>query len=247
MAFKARRAAILISKKLKGFIFDKELENENLSVDDKLLELTKSYAGELITNDVYLKIKAFASGVRTKGYGEAGDYTGVTYWEVDLANERDLQDLSEAFDSHKKPERFGLKENEYLIVYNQDKEIQGIFHYEHEQLNNIRIKTIKNKWIDKITPRNPEQICLVNALYSESTIIYAGGPQGTGKSYLLNNFALQQLEKGEIDKIVYIPNNAYVKDSMEIGMLPGTSFEKTTPLIGPLIDLIGIDEVTRLL
>lgn len=30
-------------------------------------------------------------------------------------------------------------------------------------------------------------------------------------------------------------------------MLPGTSFEKTTPLIGPLIDLIGIDEVTRLL
>lgn len=30
-------------------------------------------------------------------------------------------------------------------------------------------------------------------------------------------------------------------------MLPGTSFEKTTPLIGPLIDLIGIDETTRLI
>lgn len=30
-------------------------------------------------------------------------------------------------------------------------------------------------------------------------------------------------------------------------MLPGDQFQKTAPLIGPLIDLIGIDEVTRLI
>ena len=41
------------------------------------------------------------------------------------------------------------------------------------------------------------------------------------KSYLLNNYALEALKKGSIHKIVYIPNNAYVADSLEVGTLPG--------------------------
>lgn len=34
---------------------------------------------------------------------------------------------------------------------------------------------------------------------------------------------------------------------MELGFLPGSSFEKLTPMIGPLVDLMGIDEVIRLM
>ena len=34
---------------------------------------------------------------------------------------------------------------------------------------------------------------------------------------------------------------------MELGFLPGSSLEKITPLIGPLVDLIGMDEVNRML
>lgn len=34
---------------------------------------------------------------------------------------------------------------------------------------------------------------------------------------------------------------------MELGFLPGNSFEKLTPSIGPIIDLIGIDRVERYL
>lgn len=51
------------------------------------------------------------------------------------------------------------------------------------------------------------------------------------------------MEKERIKKIVYIPNNSYVENSMELGFLPGSDFEKLTPSIGPLIDLIGIDAV----
>jgi len=134
-----------------------------------------------------------------------------------------------------------------LIAVDEEKNVLGMFCNRGKKLENITPKAIKNKWINKITPRNPEQVCLVNALYSSATILYAGGPQGAGKSYLLNNYALSQLEKGEIRKIIYIPNNAYVKDSMELGFLPGSSLEKITPLIGPLIDLIGMDEVNRML
>ena len=34
---------------------------------------------------------------------------------------------------------------------------------------------------------------------------------------------------------------------MELGFLPGDTISKTTPMIGPLVDLIGVDEVNRLI
>lgn len=247
MAFKARRAAILISKKLKGFIFDKELENENLSVDDKLLELTKSYAGELITNDVYLKIKAFASGVRTSGYGAVEDYYGITYWEVDPNNELDAAELNKAFDEHLPPERFSLKENEFLIAIHEGA-AQAIFLHKKNVLETINPKAIKNKFINKITPKNPEQICLFNLLSNpDITILYAGGKYGSGKSFILNNFALQELEQGNIRKIVYVPNNSYVQNTMELGALPGELLSKVVGQIGPMVDLIGLDWIEKLI
>ena len=247
VAFQARRAAVLISKKLNELQFDSSLDEAPMKVDDKLIELTKSYAGELITNDVYLKLKAHANNIRTNGYGGNEDYIGVKYWKVDLEDNKDREDLENIFENQIIPDRFSLKENEFFIAIDEEKNVLGMFCNRDEKLENITPKAIKNKWINKITPRNPEQVCLVNALYSPATILYAGGPQGAGKSYLLNNYALSQLEKGEIRKIVYIPNNAYVKDSMELGYLPGNSIEKATPLIGPLVDLIGMDEVNRML
>ena len=223
------------------------MEKENYSTDDKLIELTKSYAGELITNDVYCKLKAISKGVRTSGYGSVEDYSGIYYWDIDTDENKYSLELDKAINENILPERLSLKKNQYIIA-RIDNEIVGLFiHLTDGKLRPVTSKTIRNSWSDKIRPKNPEQICLVDALYSDSTIIYAGGVMGTGKSFLLNNFALQQLERGEINKIVYIPNNAYVQDSMEIGMLPGTSFEKITPLIGSLVDLIGIDEVIRLL
>lgn len=83
-------------------------------------------------------------------------------------------------------------------------------------------KVITNRWINKITPRNPEQLCLFHALHNRDiSIVYAGGQFGTGKSFILNNFAIQELEKGKIKKIVYIPNNAFTENTIDIGSLPG--------------------------
>ena len=55
------------------------------------------------------------------------------------------------------------------------------------------------------------------------------------------------MEKGNIRKIIYIPNNSYVEGSMELGFLPGTDIEKVTPSIGPLIDLVGKDFVNQMI
>jgi predicted ribonuclease YlaK len=107
---------------------------------------------------------------------------------------------------------------------------------------------IKNEWCYKpekgIGPRNPEQKCLFDILNNRNiTIVYSGGKFGTGKSFVLNNFALQELEKGKIKKIVYVPNNAYTENTIDIGALPGELLDKVAGQIGPLVDLVGIDKV----
>ncbi len=245
IAFKARRAAIAISRNLTNIIFNLSLDNENKKVDDKLIELTKSYAGELITNDVYLKVKATANNIRTSGYGNDEVYTGVLYWDVLDMYSNSLQELLE---NNVLPPQFSMVENQYLIVKDPDGEVIKIYVYRKGKLEEVGFGSIRNKWITKITPKNPEQRCLFDALHNPNvTILYAGGAQGVGKSFLVNNLALESLYNDEINKIVYIPNNNYVKNSMELGFLPGTSFEKITPMIGTLVDLIGIDEVVRLM
>lgn len=245
-AYQARRAAIVISKNYSNLIFNDDLEESNQKVDDKLIELARRLKATLVTNDVYLKIKSKIKEIDTEGYGGTTDYSGIYYWTVELDNNM----YNEALDitlSSKKP-LMDLRENQYLIVNSSTGENLGIYRYSDGILKQVINKSINNKWYGKITSRNLEQTCLMDALSDRDlTVVYAGGPYGAGKSLLTNNFALQELEKNNIRKIIFIPNNAYVANSMEIGMLPGDSLDKTLPLVGPLLDILGIDEINRLI
>lgn len=256
ISFKARRAAVFIARNRDKIIFENTLESSNSKVDDKLLYIAKALQQSnidvcLITNDIYLKIKAEAKKIPTKGYGEVDDYAGILYWNVDsINNENDQKALNDFLNDNKLPDNIKLYNNQYLIVkdINDEDKIISINLFKDGELIKIVRSKIRNCWVDKISPKNPEQICLFDALNrKENTIIYAGGLWGCGKSYLLNNYALQELENGDIKKIVYIPNNSYVSGAMELGFLPGTDLEKSIPSIGPLIDLIGQDHVTEMI
>ena len=250
IAFNARRAAIYISRNLNQLLFVSECEKWGIPVDDQLIKIAKIKNGILITNDVYLKVRATIDGVETKGYNNKDDYTGVEYWYVDsIDNEKDQEDLSKLLNDNILPPEIVLYENQYLIINEKstDKTIK-IYVIKNGKPEEVENKKIRNQWIDYIYPRNSEQTCLFNALSNkDNTIIYAGGKYGTGKSFILNNFALQELEKGNIRKIIYIPNNSYVEGSMELGFLPGTDIEKVIPSIGPLIDLVGKDFVNQMI
>lgn len=250
IAFNARRAAIYISRNLNQLLFVSECEKWGIPVDDQLIKIAKINNGVLITNDVYLKVRATIDGVETKGYNNKDDYTGVEYWYVDsIDNEKDQEGLSKLLNDNILPPEMVLYENQYLIIKEKstDKTIK-IYVMKDGKPEEVENKKIRNQWIDYIYPRNSEQTCLFNALNNkDNTIIYAGGKYGTGKSFILNNFALQELEKGNIRKIIYIPNNSYVEGSMELGFLPGTDIEKVIPSIGPLIDLVGKDFVNQMI
>lgn len=259
IAFNARRAAIYISKNMDNIKWDNSLEHSNLSVDDQLIQLTQHYNGILLTNDVYLKVKASLQNLETEGFSNKDDYTGVYYWIVNLEEEYYHNAIDSILTKGEKPNELNLYENEYLIIKNinepfynkkgeQDYQTIGEFVYKDNMLIEVKPKRIKNVWINQIFPKNAEQKCLFDALNNtENMIIYAGGCYGSGKSFILNNFALQELQKQTIKKIVYIPNNSYVEGSMELGFLPGSDVEKTIPSIGPLIDLVGLDYVNQMI
>ena len=69
--------------------------------------------------------------------------------------------------------------------------------------------------------------------------------------YLTNNYivthntmsmlaqAIELLNKGAFQKIVYVRNNINVKDTMELGSLPGGVVDKIYPYLMPMVDQLG--------
>jgi predicted ribonuclease YlaK len=60
------------------------------------------------------------------------------------------------------------------------------------------------------------------------------------------SYALQELEKGNITKIVIVPNNSRVDGTRELAALPGGIFEKELSYTAALIDLLGIDRLRNM-
>lgn len=75
------------------------------------------------------------------------------------------------------------------MIY-EDNEVKDILVYRNNTLNKISRNSIKISYDKDIYARNPEQYCLIDALYSDSTIIYAGGTYGSGKTYVLTSYAI---------------------------------------------------------
>lgn len=171
---------------------------------------------------------------------------------------------------------FQLKENEYLIVRATDGSTT-FYCYENGQLRKFTggsIKTIKDttpvpleepkpKQEGKqrsstqkyskgknivITPRNEEQVCAFDLMKDSSkTVKLLTGTWGTGKTLILVSAALEALKAGCFKRIVWIRNNVDVKDTKDLGALPGEVIDKLLPFLGPFIDHAGENSVRTML
>ena len=72
-----------------------------------------------------------------------------------------------------------------------------------------------------------------------STVKLVTGTWGTGKTMSLVVAALEAVEKGEFEKIIWVRNNVQVKDTDQIGALPGDEHAKLLPYLGPMMDHVG--------
>lgn len=166
-------------------------------------------------------------------------YTGWKCWEP---SDSELVDF---YSTKKVP--FEMQENEYLLI--KDKESGQINQFYRNNKGkaveishaSIKIKDGNDMRVNKtITPRNPQQKCAIDMLHNDDiTIKLITGAWGTGKTMLLVTAALEAIKEGRFDRIVWIRNNVDVKDTKDLGSLPGTEIEKLLPFLGPFIDHAG--------
>ena len=162
------------------------------------------------------------------------EYTG--FKDIVLTNPNDINALYDP----KTNETFGCLENEYLIARDEKEEVIDLFKCKDGRLAQVQYKAIESKFAGKIKPRNIQQKLGIDMLYdTDTTIKILTGKFGTGKDLLMSSAAIDLIEKGYFDKLVYVRNNIEVKNSKPIGHLPGSSNEKLLPFAMCLADHVG--------
>ena len=162
------------------------------------------------------------------------EYTG--FKDIVLTNPNDINALYDP----KTNETFGCLENEYLIARDEKEEVIDLFKCKDGRLAQVPYKAIESKFAAKIKPRNIQQKLGIDMLYdTDTTIKILTGKFGTGKDLLMSSAAIDLIEKGYFDKLVYVRNNIEVKNSKPIGHLPGSSNEKLLPFAMCLADHVG--------
>jgi phosphate starvation-inducible PhoH-like protein len=122
--------------------------------------------------------------------------------------------------------------------------------WEKNDIQNDGHRVIK----DKFQVKNEKQVKPLQAMndnqklymshLKEKTITICSGSSGSGKTYVACYSAAVSLLRGDIDKIILI--RPYEQVGKSIGMRPGTSEEKLTPLmqsmLQPLEEVLGTGE-----
>ena len=135
---------------------------------------------------------------------------------------------------------YGCLQNEYLVLKNMEGQVCDQFKWDGSHYIKVPFKQINTRFIGKVKPRNLQQQLALDMLYDQDiTVKVLVGKFGTGKDYLMTSAAVDQLEKGKYDKIVWVRNNIEVKNSKPIGHLPGDYKDKLLPFAMPLADHLG--------
>ena len=140
-------------------------------------------------------------------------------------------------------ELFNLKENQFFLVCDKTGEVVDRYCFQNGELRQVMFHKLGGTYTGAIKPRNPQQVCLFDMLKDKtSKIKLVTGRFGSGKTIAMTTAALELIEKGKFDKIVWVRNNVSVKDAPEIGFLPGTEIDKLMPYVMPLADHAGGEE-----
>lgn len=250
-AYNSRRASRIIYSKSDEIEF---LEyptslNTATTVDDKIIELAQIHGYGVLSNDINVLIKCRFRDVECSCCEDEEDfYDGIRVEEITLDTLSYNKEVDDILDSRIPP--FSMKENEFLVYKDKDsKEDYTILRNKKNKLELLeQNKPFQTSYMGKILPKNTEQQCLFNLLHDDTVkIILAKGYYGSGKSISSISAALHMVEKGKKDKIIWVPNNSFTKDTREIGALPGSLYEKELIFMGTLVDLIGEMNIVRMM
>ncbi len=174
------------------------------------------------TNDQNIKQIEKYFKVQFHGHGES---LIVQYDQESVAEQ-----LKQLFDLMVEKIKSGTELDEILL----NQLIRGIENHHH--FNDENIKFVSTYQKKSIHPKTAAQVTYFHAL-EENTIIFATGAAGTGKTYLAVAYALDQLKKKKIQKIII--TRPIVEAGENLGFLPGELKEKVDPYLIPIYDALN--------
>lgn len=130
--------------------------------------------------------------------------------------------------------------NEYCEIYEND-ELKDILRWTGDKYVTLKWNNFKSTFLNKkIQPYNLEQKMAFDLLQNNNIPVkILIGPPGCGKDYLMLLHALDLIQKGIMDKIIYVRNLVPFKDAPEIGFLAGDMQQKISWGLCPLTGILG--------
>lgn len=168
------------------------------------------------------------------------DYTG--YKQIHLTD----NELTQFYSNSILPYKFS--ENEYLILVDENSNPIDYYIRKNNEFQKVKFPIIGNDFTGLIKPRNPQQYCALDMLKRDDIPVkLLTGTFGSGKSLSCITAALEAVQKGKFDRIIFIRNNVQVKDTDNLGSLPGTADDKMSPYLAPFADHCGGMDGVRML
>lgn len=134
------------------------------------------------------------------------------------------------------------KTNEFAEIY-EGSNLRDILFWTGKNYRPLKYKEFVSVLGERIKPRNLEQKMYLDLLQNQDIPVkLCIAKFGTGKSYLALSYALNALQCGRFDKIIFIKNNLEVKGAGKLGTLPGDEIAKQMPWLRQIEDHIGIQK-----
>ena len=130
--------------------------------------------------------------------------------------------------------------NQYVIVKDNENNVVDRLKWNGQKYERLSYKHINSTYTGKVKPLNPQQECAFDLLQDKDvTVKILTGRFGSGKTFLMISTALQLINDGKFNKIIWVRNNQEVKDTKPIGALPGEAMSKLLPFAMPIADHVG--------
>ena len=136
------------------------------------------------------------------------------------------QQMTELY-SHPETNTLNAITNEYCKIH-ENGELKDVLRWDGQRYLPLKYKDMKNPYTQEtLKPRNLEQKMAFNLLQNQDIKVKAlVSAWGGGKTLMALTYALEQVAKGNYQKIIFIRNNIIVSSTNDIGYLPGTVQEK---------------------
>ena len=222
-------------------LFD-EINDHKILAEAYLLADDLGTFGNFITSDSALFALAKAmtkrSGALNAIYFELKKEQEKEYMGWRLIEPTELEMVS--LYSHPEKNVFDAKINEYLKIFDEGK-VKDIVRWNGEEYSQLKYKSFNSSFGEHIEPRNIEQKMLFDLLQNKNIKVkLCVGNYGTGKTFLMLAHALWMVQREEFDKIIYVRNNIRVKDTDDLGAMPGGMLEKMSAWLAPLQSHLGL-------